>query len=99
MSTGYKITVVNKGVAPVSVRLNLPPVAGVRRLEKQFHITIEENGTVNVPATGDLCAHSDVPMFLKALRLAEDIATGRVVVEGMEVVEEEEILDPMAHLS
>lgn len=84
---GYTIEISKKSfMGCMSVSISMPSLPGVRRLEgHKLSIDIGEDGTINIPATGDLCATEDVPALIKALTLAAELARGDIQVQGLEV--------------
>ena len=97
--TLYKITIQRfGGLSDLGVELHLPPLLGYRHSADNSILIGVKAGSVNIPATGDLCPVNDLPHFLRAIKIAQGIASGDLIVEGMEIIEEVEPPDPTERL-
>ena len=97
--TMYKITIQRfGGLSDLGVELHLPPLIGYRHSADNSILIGVKAGSINIPATGDLCPVNDLPHFLRAVKIAQDIARGDLIVEGMELFEEPDIPDPTDRL-
>lgn len=82
----YKIDITKRRFGSMNVILRLPTMPGIRRLDNhKIVINIGEDGTINTPATGSLCATEDIPALLEAIDIAAKIARGEIVVQDMEL--------------
>ncbi len=79
------------GFGDLRVRLWLPPLQDhgvlVRHSQRSHDIDVNtEEGTINIFASGDL-HHTEIPHYLKALEMAQSLASGTIQFEDEEATE------------
>ena len=67
------------------VTTTFPARVGGRKVERPFSITVDDDGTFNVPATGDLHGDDEVVQFVDAVQTAMKLATGELQIYGVEI--------------
>ncbi len=65
------------------VTTTFPARAGGRKTDREFSITVDDDGTFNVPATGDLHGDDEVVQFVEAVQTAMKLATGELRIYGI----------------
>lgn len=80
-----KITPINTGPEVAAVFVFIPADGYIRKTDFSIRITINPDGKINIPMTGDLHPEHEMPEFINALAYAREIAVGSLEIEGVEI--------------
>lgn len=82
---GYRIEIAKKSpMGCLTVTLIMSGFPGIKGIgDRKIIINVGDDGTVNIPPTGDLSAEEDMPAFLEALDLATKLASRDIEIQGL----------------